>query len=99
MSVRLLLKVFSTVKEAVLIALARCDWWLFGTDEFKVSMVKAYNWCSESSPGIVEPSSLVSVAGSSILNVRYRKLGRNGEYKRAKTRWGPVFVLLYIEHD
>lgn len=90
---------FLTVKEAVLIALARCDWWLFGTDEFKVSVVKAYNRCSESSPGIVEPSALVSVAGSSVLNVRYRKLGRNGGYKRTKTRWGAIFVLLYIGHD
>lgn len=70
-----------------------------GMDEFKVSMVKAYNRCSESSPGIVEPSALVSVAGNGILNVRYKKLGRKGGYKRTKTRWGSIFVLLYIGHD
>lgn len=99
MSVRLLLKVFSTVKEAVPIALARCDWWLFGMDEFKVSMVKAYNRCSEWSPGVVEPSALVSVADSRILNVSYRKLGRNGGYPRTKTKWGSSSVLLYNGHD
>lgn len=65
MSVRMLLKVFLK-EEAVLAALARCDWWLFGMDEFKMFTVKAYKLVFRIESCMTRPSALVSVVGTNI---------------------------------
>ena len=58
---RMLLKVLSKEKEAMCIALCRCDWQQFSIDEFKESVMLAYKLVSRVEFCIGEPSACLCV--------------------------------------